>query len=143
MAQAIHCDWEGDAETPADVLVSQTADGSTSAWCFAHYVEVCRQVVATVEETIAEAAATAEADATAAEADRRLAGIEPATPERDPETGFPFAETGPDGQPGGEAGDQPVQESLGGPETGDPGQPAPEYGPAVEPEPGASTRAHG
>lgn len=124
MAQAIHCDWEGDAETPADVLVSQTADGSTSAWCFAHYVDVCRSVVETVESTIREAADR--------EAAAKLEGVTP-PPGSDQGPGD-VAEvtssgvipTAPDLGVSGfrPEGDQPVQEGLGDPETPGPGQSA-------------------
>lgn len=141
MAQAIHCDWEGDAETPADVLVSQTVDGSTSAWCFAHYVEVCRQVVETVEATIREAAD--------AEAAAKLAGVTPPPgSDQEPAGNSPFLddfatrrESGPDDQPDRAEGGQPEPEGLGGPETGGPGQPDP--GPPSDPsdQPGASTDA--
>jgi len=91
MAQTIHCDVHGRSH-PADVLVSQIANGDTMAACFAGYVELARALVADAEVRAAELAAAelaraagevdadqAEADLAAADVERRLAG------ERSPE----------------------------------------------------------
>lgn len=53
MAQTITCDFEGcsDADglpTPANWLVSRQDQGETLAWCDAHYLELCRALVANV-----------------------------------------------------------------------------------------------
>lgn len=143
MAQAIHCDTTDHADVLADVMVSQTANGDTSAWCFPCYVEVCRQVVETVEATVREA--------TAAEAEARLAGVTP--PDGSDQEPDGSSDTPGPGQVSGPPdlgvssfhpeGDQPVQEGLGGPETGDPGQPPSEPAPAGSAAPGALTDAPG
>ena len=64
MAQTIHCDSEGcvDSEgmpTEANWLVSRQDAGETLAWCDAHYVELCRAVVAQVDSASAEPAPAA------------------------------------------------------------------------------------
>ena len=126
MAQPIHCDDTANPQHPADVMVSQLANGDTTAWCFTHYVDVCRAVIATVEETVAEAAAT-DQDA--------LARLEGVTPPADDDLvaeleerfrGTPALQSGPDDGPAGEAGPEPVQEGLGATEAGEEAEGAPE-----------------
>ncbi len=88
MAQTIHCDVHNRSH-PADVLISQIANGDTMAACFPGYVELARAIVADAEVRAAELAAAAlaeaaapvdadqaEADAAAASALERL-GVEP------------------------------------------------------------------
>lgn len=137
MAQPIHCDDQANPQHPADVMVSQLANGDTTAWCFTHYVDVCRAVIATVEETVAEAAAT-DQDALA-----RLEAVEAPTGDEEPgayamadAAGFQ-GQAGPDDGPAGEAGPEPVQEGLGGTETGDGGETAPESTAVAPDDPGA------
>ncbi len=65
MAQAIHCDVHG-RQHPADVLVSQLANGDTMAACFLGYVELARALVA--DQDVRDAAAAAETAAVAAQA---------------------------------------------------------------------------
>jgi len=90
MAQTIHCDVHGRSH-PADVLVSQLANGETMAACFPGYVELARALVADAEVQAAEAlaaeltspagieaAALAEVDATDADALARLGAIQAA-----------------------------------------------------------------
>lgn len=124
-AQPVHCDIQGQDPHLADVLVSQIANGDTTAWCFTHYVDVCQAVLDTARETAAEAAATDQ------EAADRLEGVtapdQSAVIEGEPQaapTG-PAEPAGPDGGPGGEAGDQPDQEGLAGSpgDTAEEGQP--------------------
>jgi len=160
MAQAIHCDGEGHLEVLADVMVSNLANGDTSAWCFAHYVDVSRALVDTFDQAVAEKEA--------AEVAARLEGITPPEgsdqapdaggsevpaelPADDPE-GTATAELpgGPEAPEPAPAppdlgvgtfrpeGDQPVQEGLGSSETGAAGQPdseptAVENGPPGQP----------
>lgn len=126
MAQPIHCDDTANPQHPADVMVSQLANGDTTAWCFTHYVDVCRAVIATVEETVAEAAATdqdalARLEAVSAPADQETPpGELPASGEASVDSPFP-------GDPWpGEAGPEPVQEGLGATETGEEAEGAPE-----------------
>lgn len=88
MAQTIHCDVHG-RQHPADVLVSQIANGDTMAACFLGYVELARALVADQDVRDAEAVAVAarqaassaeadqaEVDATDADAVARLTAIQ-------------------------------------------------------------------
>lgn len=159
MAQPIHCDWTGHLDALADVMVTNMANGDTSAWCFPHYVEVCRATVETFDQGVAEAEA--------AEVAQRLEGVTPppdAEPgssagdgeaEAEPSTDEPEG-AAPEAAPGDSeatepaaappdlgvgtfraAGDEPVQEALGGPETG----PAAEAGPEPAAELSESARS--
>jgi len=126
MAQAVHCDHQGSDTHLADVLVSQLANGDTTAWCFTHYVDVCQAVLDTVAATEAEAAQAA------ADANARLEGVTPPAGQDEPEevtsaglAGFSDP-TGPDDAGAGQEGPEPVQEGLGGTETGDGAEGAPE-----------------
>lgn len=74
MAQPIFCDAEGERHY-ADALVSRIETGDVSAWCDAHYIEVCRAILDAVDA--AEIAAT---DAAA------LAALGDAGPAADPPT---------------------------------------------------------
>lgn len=80
MAQPIHCDAVGPSHL-ADVMVSRIATGEVTAWCDPDYVEVCRAITAAVDQV--------EADAAAAEAAKRLAGVQ--APGLDPDTGSAMA----------------------------------------------------
>lgn len=126
MAQAIHCDGEGHREALADVMVSRLENGETTAWCFDHYIELCRSMVVAADAAAAELAAQAEADESAAEATRRLELVaERQAAKAGESAGSPEA-AGPDGGSAGPAGDESLQGGLGGPETGDPDAAAPE-----------------
>ena len=126
MAQAIRCDIQGEPDHLADVLVSQIANGDTTAWCFTHYVAVCQAVLDSAAEAEAQAAQAAQ------EAADRLAGSAPGpgevsgpeTPEAEP--GAPSPSPEPADGSGGAEGDQPDQEGLGGQEAGDRQEAAPE-----------------
>ena len=48
MAQPIYCDWEG-CDEPADVMVSQLANGDTLAWCNPHWGQVLLAMAAELE----------------------------------------------------------------------------------------------
>ena len=63
----MRCDFT-DCGVLADVLSTNLANGDTGAWCFAHYIDLCRAVVAGAD------AAGQEADEAAADAERRLSG---------------------------------------------------------------------
>lgn len=116
MAQPVHCDFTGQESHLADVLVSQIANGDTTAWCFTHYVDVCQAVLDTAQAAVAEAA-QADQEATA-----RLEGSQPGPGETDSGDGPPAAPTepdaatGPDDGPPGTSGDQSTEAGLGGPE---------------------------
>ncbi len=71
MAQTIHCDAEGHADVPADVLVTQIETGTVSAWCVASFRDYCEAIVVGYDQ------AMAEAQAADAEAAARLEGAEP------------------------------------------------------------------
>jgi hypothetical protein len=151
-AQAIHCDWEGHLDALADVMVTRLENGDTTAWCFPHYVEISRAAVDTFDAAIA-----AQQDAEVAE---RMAGVSPPSgadpggdaggapaspgapadePEGTPSAGEPGDSEASVPAPGSpdlavgtfrEAGDEPVQAGVRGPETGEPAPDA--AGPAGE-----------
>jgi hypothetical protein len=141
MAQTIHCDGEGHADAHADVLVTMTANGDTSAWCNDHYLQFCAAVVQ------AAMAAEAELEANDQAALANLEGVTPGpgeaadqgepapSPEADPAAGFPgYTSPGPEG-------DQPLQGDLGGSETGEGVQAAPEPTPELVAVPGGPAGA--
>lgn len=118
MAQPVHCDIQGQEPHLADVLVSQIANGDTTAWCFTHYVDVCQAVLDTARETAAEAARTDQEAEARLEGAQPGAGEEPVHPEAGDGPAFQPSQPGPDDGPAGEAGDQPEQAGLAGPEAG-------------------------
>lgn len=59
MAQPMHCDFT-DCPNLGDVLTTQINDGTTMAWCFGHYVEVCREVVRASDDAAATVATEAQ-----------------------------------------------------------------------------------
>src|SRR6266540_4366806 len=108
MAQAIHCDGPGETHL-ADVLVSRIDNGDTTAWCFAHYVDVCRAVVESAEQASRERGA----GRAASRPDRRRPGGVPGRP-----PGPESVASGPRGPPASEA------EPRSSPARGGPGRAA-------------------
>lgn len=139
MAQTIHCDGTDHRDVPADILVSRIANGDTSAWCNDHFLEFCLAVVQAAEAAEAELRSTDQA---------ALANLEGSGPgpgaaasDGDPDAlgaGFPGAAE-PDDGPGGQAGPESVQESLGATETGEGGEEAPEPAADALAQPGGSS----
>ena len=70
MATPIPCDWQG-CTSLADMLTSDLANGDGFGWCGPHYLDVCRQLI----ESVDAAAAAAEAQAADDEAVARLAQL--------------------------------------------------------------------